>query len=75
MTAAETLAKRNDVMLCLRDVDGKLESLFGQKHSNRVYAECLELLDIRYELAYELVCMGGDPGVDPTMRWKSETKL
>ena len=75
MTAAETLAARNDLILCLRDVDAKLRALFGQKHSNRVYAECLELLDLRYELAYDLVCMGGDPGDDPTIRWKAETKL
>ena len=65
MSSAEVLAKRNGVILALREVDKRLTVLFGQKHTNRAYSEALELLDQRLALAYELTVLGGEPGEVP----------
>lgn len=65
MTAAERLDARNDVILSIADIDEKLSGLFTGTTSYRAVAEARELLDIRLELAVDLIAMGGQPGPAP----------
>jgi len=66
MTAAQFLEERNALMTALYECDHRLRFLFGQDYTNRVYAESLELLELRADLASQIVLAGGDPGPDPT---------
>ena len=75
MSAAELLASRNEVILSLRAVDKRLGELFCFPHTHRAYAESLNLLDLRADLAADLVRLGGDPGVDPVDAWVCETAV
>ena len=74
MTAAAKLAERNITIAELKATESALDSLFAQPFSNRVYAQCQELLDNREFLAGQVVMLGGDPGPNPVDRYMSETR-
>lgn len=65
MTAAERLTERNQLMENLAAIDALLRQLFEGRYSNRVGAQCRDLLAERVEVGDRLHELGGDPGELP----------